>query len=149
MSIFLAHYDGSQGWYAATFPSWYPRIWRSVNYTDFKASYVRRELVADPITANAVVQDFSHVWVVDDDLRFPSLERTAAFLDAVRLHDTLIAQPAVRGSWQTLVTPEQRRKLGSGCTAWSSDFVLAQRSIHDLMSRQSKKSRRSKLWRPS
>jgi len=140
LTVFLAHYDGSQSWYADTYSTtrsssshhlnqfqrggggWYQKVWRSVNYTDFKANYVRKEIVGDAQLAQLIVREFSHVWVVDDDVRFPSVTRVARFLDTVRKLDPLIAQPAIRGSWQALVTPEQRRKLG-GCHVWTTDFV--------------------------
>lgn len=119
-TIFLAHYDGSLGWYAEYYPVWYPQIWRSVNYTDFKANYVRRELV---MKRAVEVVPFSHVWVLDDDVRIPALNELASFFRTVASVRPLIAQPAIYGSWQTLVAPEQQDKFASGCHVWTTDFV--------------------------
>lgn len=119
-TIFLAHYDGSLAWYAEHYADWYPQIWRSVNYTDFKANYVRRELV---IKRAVEILPFSHVWVLDDDIRFPSLIELASFFTTVASERPLIAQPAIYGSWQTLVAPEQQDKFASACLVWTTDFV--------------------------
>ncbi|KAJ8600371.1 hypothetical protein CTAYLR_000708 [Chrysophaeum taylorii] len=114
LSVWLAHYDGSQDWYARTY-SWYPRVSRAFNYTDFKANYVRNEVLPR-------VEAFSHVWVLDDDVRWPAMDAVAAFLGVVRDERPLIAQPTIRGSWQKLVSPEQDR-FAPNCTVWATDFV--------------------------
>lgn len=115
VSVFLAHYDGSSDWYRATY-DWYDRLWATVNYTDFKANYVRNELL---LARNREIQAaFSHVWVADDDVRFGDV---AVFLRRVRDAQPLIAQPAITGSWQRIVSPEHAKKLA--CDAWATDFV--------------------------
>lgn len=112
--LFLAHYDNSAGWYAANYPEWYPeRIWRTVDYADFKAAYVLREL----IRPKGLLATFSHVWVMDDDVRFPPLDSLLEFASQIQKLNPLIAQPAIRGTWQRLVGPE------SDCRVWTTDFV--------------------------
>ena len=63
-----------------------------------KAQHIQRELVAPPATRAWLLQSFSHVWAVDEDLAFPTAaSAVGGFLELVKQTRAAVAQPSLRG----------------------------------------------------
>jgi len=114
VSFFYAHYDDSHRWYAKQ--AWYQRCSRyHVSY----AEKVKSRFVANALTLHggAWAREFSHIWVIDEDIVVPPTHYVAHFLHEVQRHGALIAQPAIVGSAWELLRPHPR------CRTRATDFV--------------------------
>ena len=117
--LFLGFYDNSQAWYQAQ--PWYDRIRSSVRYTVTRIGAQKSRFFADEVVhgwfSTEIKREFSHIWLMDDDLIFPSAPYIAYFIDTVVRSKALIAQPAVVNAHWEFLRPHQT------CGVCTTDFV--------------------------
>mmetsp|Transcript_73729 Transcript_73729/g.210186 ORF Transcript_73729/g.210186 Transcript_73729/m.210186 type:complete len:263 (-) Transcript_73729:875-1663(-) len=103
VDVFIAHYDGGREWYARNMP-WHANVTYShVNTAGFKASFVLNELVLPHHhhrgragdAGESILSKYSHVWVTDGDIQWPSLADVNQFLNVIKEERPLIAQPTM------------------------------------------------------
>lgn len=117
-SLFVVHYDDSQRLFRAM--PWYSRVEFTAVATPraIKIVLARRLLVHDERMRRVLLSRFSHVWVTDDDVAFPSVRELRRFLAVAARLDAAIVQPATNGSHHSLLHPRR------DCTvATPTDFV--------------------------
>jgi len=80
--------------------------------------------------ADLLVARFSHVWICDDNIRFPQPAALITLLREVQHTNALIAQPAIGRSIHGLMNPASRRTRHEGrcaplpsCSVRYTDFV--------------------------
>lgn len=123
-SLFLIHYDDSQAYFARE--PWYARVEFTAvaKVRAIKIVLARQFLVLDERMRLVILQRFSHVWVTDDDVSFPSSHAVGHFLRVAARLDAAIVQPATEASTHTLVRPR------SDCSvATPTDFVEHQSTL--------------------
>ena len=114
VSFFYAHYDDAQPWYAKQ--AWYRRCARDhVAYRE----KVKSRFVVNAIASrgSAWAETYSHVWIIDEDVRLPPLRYVRHFLRESHCHGALISQPAIYGSVWSLLRPHPR------CATRATDLV--------------------------
>ena len=117
--LFLGFYDNSQPWYQAL--PWYDGIRSSVRYTATRIGAQKSRFFADEVVhglfSTEIKREFSHIWLMDDDLIFPSVPYIAYFIDTVVRSKSLIAQPAVVNAHWEFLRPHPT------CGVCATDFV--------------------------
>lgn len=118
--VMLFHYDGALDWYRKVLPNYDVRVSYSANFSSWKAAYIHQAFISDRQLQIEVLEKFTHIWILDDDIIFPATSEVAWFLADIQRHQPLIAQPTIEGSWQRLVLPSYPHH---GCAVRQSDFV--------------------------
>eukprot|EP00966_Prymnesium_polylepis_P093814 2171099-Prymnesium_polylepis.1 len=115
--LFLAHYDGGQAAYQER--AWYrERVRFNVSYREsVKSRYLARELFAADERGESLRRDYSHVWLVDEDIAFPSTAYLRYFFSTAVSAGALIAQPAITGVQRPILRP------GPPCGVRQTDFI--------------------------
>ena len=119
VSLFLAHYDDSQNFYASM--PWYAQVeFKAVVAPAIKIVLAKQLLLKSERMRTLLLTQFSHVWVTDDDVAFPAVPTLRRFLDVASDLDAAIVQPATKGSVHGLVQPTSPSQCA---VARSTDFV--------------------------
>jgi hypothetical protein len=115
-SLHLVHFNGSLPVYKRL--PWYRRVLWSDISVGSKAQNILRHLI-HANRRKAILEAFTHVWVTDEDIRFPQAEEMRRFVMMASAMGALVVGPAMHNTGHPLARPSR----GRGVTVRLVDFV--------------------------